>query len=91
MKKKLLTFIISLAIAIQASAQERTVENRPYTDLRPFHFGVLVGTHFQDIEFQNAGPVTYLDADGIEQQSCVSHLSWSTVTQLCCSMPSASR
>lgn len=71
MKQKLLTIIISLAIAIQASAQERTVENRPYTDLRPFHFGVLVGTHFQDIEFQNAGLVTYLDADGIEQQSCV--------------------
>ena len=71
MKQKLLTIIISLAIAIQASAQERTVENRPYTDLRPFHFGVLVGTHFQDIEFQNAGPVTYLDADGIEQQGCV--------------------
>ena len=71
MKQKLLTFIISLAITIQAGAQERTVENRPYTDLRPFHFGVLVGTHFQDIEFQNAGPVTYLDADGIEQQSCV--------------------
>mgnify|MGYP002672484906 FL=1 len=71
MKQKLLTIIISLAIAIQASAQERTVENRPYTDLRPFHFGVLVGTHFQDIEFQNAGPVTYLDADGIEHQGCV--------------------
>ena len=71
MKKKLLTFIISLAITIQAGAQERTVENRPYTDLRPFHFGVLVGTHFQDIEFQNAGPVTYLDADGIEQHGCV--------------------
>ena len=71
MKQKLLTLIISLAITIQAGAQERTVENRPYTDLRPFHFGVLVGTHFQDIEFQNAGPVTYLDADGIEQQSCV--------------------
>ena len=71
MKQKLLTFIISLAITIQAGAQERTVENRPYTDLRPFHFGVLVGTHFQDIEFQNAGPVNYLDADGIEQQSCV--------------------
>ena len=47
MKQKLLTFIISLAITIQAGAQERTVENRPYTDLRPFHFGVLVGTHFQ--------------------------------------------
>ena len=45
MKLKLLTFIISLAITSQAGSQERTVENRPYTDLRPFHFGVLVGTH----------------------------------------------
>ena len=37
-------------------AQERTVENRPYTDLRPLHFGVLVGTHVQDVELMNAGP-----------------------------------
>ena len=45
-------------IATIAIAQERTVENRPYTDLRPFHFGVMVGTHLQDLEFINAGPVT---------------------------------
>lgn len=51
-------------IAIIAIAQERTVENRPYTDLRPFHFGVMVGTHLQDLEFINAGPVTYTDENG---------------------------
>ena len=31
-------------------------KNRPYTDLRPFHFGVMVGTHLQDLEFTNIGP-----------------------------------
>ena len=37
-------------------AQDRAVQNRPYTDLRPFHFGVMVGTHLQDLEFTNIGP-----------------------------------
>lgn len=67
--KRIATIVLYIAIAMQAIAQERTVENRPYTDLRPFHFGVLVGTHLQDIEFQNAGSITYIDADGIEQQA----------------------
>lgn len=56
---------------IKVTAQERTVENRPYTDLRPFHFGVLVGTHLQDIEFLNAGEITYLDDNGNEVTSNV--------------------
>ena len=56
---------------IATKAQERTVENRPYTDLRPFHFGVLVGTHLQDIEFNNVGPTTYIDADGNEQEGYI--------------------
>lgn len=47
-------------------AQERTVENRPYTDLRPFHFGVLVGTHIQDLELNNIGPQSYINEDGVE-------------------------
>lgn len=45
-------------------AQERTVENRPYTDLRQMHFGVVVGTHLQDIEFNNVGPLTMTNEDG---------------------------
>lgn len=71
MKKELLSFIIAIVSFTQAVAQERTVENRPYTDLRPFHFGVLVGIHLQDIELNNVGPTTYTDADGIEQQGLV--------------------
>ncbi len=70
--KRIIYIFLTLITAITANAQERTVENRPYTDLRPFHFGVLVGTHLQDIEFLNAGPQTYIDEDGNEVNSNVS-------------------
>ncbi len=60
-----LYIILLLAtLSVQGYAQERTVENRPYTDLRTFHFGVLVGTHLQDIELLNAGPTTIDLEDG---------------------------
>lgn len=60
------TSIISMLLLITCwvSAQERTVENRPYTDLRPFHFGVMVGTHLQDLELMNVGPLTITNDDG---------------------------
>lgn len=51
-----------------AIAQERTVENRPYTDLRRFHFGVFVGAHLQDIELNNIGPQTVTAEDGTTRQ-----------------------
>lgn len=70
--KRFLYIFLSLLFVTTAKAQERTVENRPYTDLRPFHFGVLVGTHLQDIEFLNAGLVTHTDEDGNEVNSNVS-------------------
>lgn len=69
MKRKVIVIIITLIATLGAIAQERTVENRPYTDLRPFHFGVLVGTHLQDIEFLNAGEITFLDDNGNEVAS----------------------
>ncbi|WP_302429141.1 outer membrane beta-barrel protein, partial [uncultured Prevotella sp.] len=54
-----------------AHAQQRTVQNRPYTDLRPFHFGVVVGTHLQDMELTNVGPQTYIGEDGQEHHALV--------------------
>ena len=54
--KRLLYIILLLATSMVGFAQERTVQNRPYTDLRPFHFGVMVGTHLQDLEIANTGP-----------------------------------
>ena len=50
--------------SLQGVAQERTVQNRPYTDLRTFHFGVLIGTHLQDLELLNSGPTTIDVEDG---------------------------
>lgn len=59
--------------ALTASAQmDRTVQNRPYTDLRPFHFGVVVGAHMQDLELNNVGPTTITDAEGNTFESYVS-------------------
>lgn len=58
-----LTFAAGLA-----RAQDRTVQNRPYTDLRPLHFGILVGTHLQDFEFQNVGPQVITNADGTQTE-----------------------
>ena len=67
----LIIFCTILALA-SAWAQERTVENRPYTDLRPFHFGVLVGTHVQDLELQNVGPQTIVNEDGTQREVLIS-------------------
>lgn len=64
------TFILLLA-ALCATAQERTVQNRPYTDLRQFHFGVVVGTHMQDIELLNAGPQLITAEDGTTTETLV--------------------
>ena len=54
---------------IPALAQERKPMNKPYIDLRPLHFGILVGTNFQDVEFENVGPqlVTLDDGSVVEQ------------------------
>lgn len=63
MKRNFLILVL-LLVACGITAQERVVENRPYTDLRTFHFGVMVGTHVQDLELLNVGPQTITNADG---------------------------
>ena len=68
--KKILVALTLLASALTSHAQERRVQNRPYTDLRDFHFGVLVGTHLQDLELNNVGPqmVDLGDGNGMVQK-----------------------
>lgn len=68
----LLLVLFLVAAAPRAVAQDRVVQNRPYTDLRPFHFGVVVGTHFQDMELVNAGPQIVTAEDGTTSEAIIS-------------------
>ena len=63
MKRTLLMLTLSLA-TLMTAAQERKVQNKPYTDLRPLHLGILVGMNLQDMELENVGPQTILQEDG---------------------------
>ena len=56
-------FTLCLTV-LMAMAQERKVQNKPYTDLRPLHLGILVGMNLQDIELENVGPQSILQEDG---------------------------
>ncbi len=47
---------VSLMPTVSAMAQTPKPQNKPYIDLRPLHFGILVGIHMQDIEMTNIGP-----------------------------------
>ena len=44
--------------------QDRRVQYKPYLDLRPMHFGILIGAHLQDLEFENVGMQTITDDNG---------------------------
>ncbi len=47
-------------------AQERKVQNRPYIDMRRWHYGFLFGLHMQDLEFTNNGYIHTLE-DGTQE------------------------
>lgn len=70
--KKVFHILLLVLCAMVAYAQpDRRVQNRPYTDLRPFHFGVLLGTHFQDIEFNNVGTQHITHEDGSTSEALI--------------------
>lgn len=71
MRLKIIAFVLALSVSRLVYAQERIVQNKPYADLRPFHFGVIVGTHFQDMELLNAGPQIITAEDGTTVESVV--------------------
>lgn len=71
MSKRILFLFIGAVVTLSMAAQDRTVQNRPYADLRPFHFGVVIGTHLQDIELTNVGPLSIADEDGTVHESLI--------------------
>ncbi len=71
--KQFLTLLVAfLCAATTLCAQERKVQNKPYMDLRTFHFGIHIGVHLQDIEFMNAGPIEMVDDEGNVYTSFIS-------------------
>lgn len=46
---------MALAVLV-TTAQTRKVQNKPYIDLRPLHFGISLGMNLQDAELRNVGP-----------------------------------
>ena len=64
-------YILLCALPLFATAQERTVQNRPYTDLRPLHFGIVVGTNMMDTKMRNVGMQTLTLKDESQMQSLV--------------------
>ena len=69
-RMRILTILTALCLSVAtASAQMRTIQHKPYIDLRPMHFGILVGMNLQDIELDNAGPqiITLDDGTTTEQ------------------------
>lgn len=73
MKHKLLAIVITMLCVstTRVLAQERVVQNRPYTDLRPFHFGIFAGFHLQDLEFNNVGTQVITLEDGTTTEALV--------------------
>lgn len=59
----ILLLIWLLPSCVLRSQNNKVVQNRPYIDQRPFHYGFLAGVHMQDIEFENNG---HKDAEGNE-------------------------
>ena len=45
-------------VVIGSTAQDRKLQNRPYIDLRKFHYGFLFGLHEQGLNLENNG---YID------------------------------
>ena len=72
MKRTIIAIIMVCCTMLTASAQiDRKVQNKPYIDLRPLHFGILVGLNLQDIEFENTGPQTIFNDDGTQHEELI--------------------
>ena len=68
MKRHFITILFALCSLLAIAQQDRQVQYKPYIDLRPMHFGILIGLHLQDLEFDQTGPFQMPDENGDVQQ-----------------------
>lgn len=59
--KRIFVILVIAFLSLGAFAQVRKVQNKPYIDLRPLHFGISIGLNLQDAEFTNVGQQTLED------------------------------
>ncbi len=71
MKRLFTTFICCLCVISIMAQTDREVQNKPYIDLRPLHFGILVGMNLQDIEFNNVGPHLMTNQEGVTEEQYI--------------------
>lgn len=62
----LIAAMLMVAFPQRNFAQERKVQNRPYIDMRRWHYGFLFGIQMQDLEFVNNGYQHILETGGEE-------------------------
>ena len=64
--KRLIILLLTACVGMLGcmAQQDRRVQYKPYIDLRPMHFGILIGAHLQDLEFENVGVQTITNEDG---------------------------
>ena len=70
-RSKTIFTLILACLTLTGTAQTRKIQNKPYIDLRPMHFGILVGMNMQDIEFENIGPQTITLEDGTTREETI--------------------
>lgn len=70
-KRRIIIISVLVCAMLTATAQERKIQHKPYIDLRPMHFGILVGVNLQDIEFENVGPQMVTLEDGTTHEETI--------------------
>ncbi|MDR0546473.1 MAG: PorT family protein [Dysgonamonadaceae bacterium] len=55
MAKNIFILLVFMLFACPLFAQKQKVQNQPYGDYKPYHFGISIGMNFQDILLTNAG------------------------------------
>lgn len=55
LSRGLLLACLATAVSVPALAQEQKLQNKPYIDLRKFHYGFMIGTHQQNFHLKNNG------------------------------------